>query len=196
MKLLVALLFAVSVSYGQYDYKLVEDYQNNLIQFYADSTTTPLKSEELAAFTGIQFFPVNENFYVRATFKRTKNEVPFAMKTSGKKTPMYVKYGEISFKIANKKYKLDVFQNLDLVRNNPKYRNHLFLPFTDLTSGVTSYGGGRYLDLTIPEKKHFWLDFNKAYNPYCAYTLGYNCPIPPAQNDLEVAIEAGVKFDN
>jgi len=196
MKLIVAFLFAVTISSAQYNIETVTKFQNELVTFYADSTTTPLKKEELIAFEGIQFFPIEGKYNVQAKFKRTKNEKAFAMKTSGAKTPTYIKYGEITFKIDGKKLKLDVFQNLDLVRNNPKYKKHLFLPFIDLTSGVTSYGGGRYIDLEIPEKKHFWLDFNKAYNPYCAYTLGYSCPIPPKQNDLDIEILAGVKFNN
>lgn len=118
------------------------------------------------------------------------------MKTTSSRTPMYVKYGEISFEIDGKKLKLDVFQNLDLIKMNPKYKNSLFLPFTDLTSGVTSYGGGRYLDLEIPKKRKFTLDFNKAYNPYCAYAPGYSCPLTPKQNDLEVEVLAGVKYNN
>ncbi len=73
------------------------------------------------------------------------------------------------------------------------YKNYLFLPFTDLTSGNRSYGGGRYLDFLMEDIKSNTLiiDFNKAYNPYCAYTTGYNCPIPPRENDLPVAIPAG-----
>jgi len=75
------------------------------------------------------------------------------------------------------------------------YADYLFIPFTDNTSGNESYGGGRYLDYKISDIKNnkLLLDFNKAYNPYCAYTTGYNCPIPPAENDLKVAIKAGEK---
>ncbi|HEX6333812.1 MAG TPA: DUF1684 domain-containing protein, partial [Flavisolibacter sp.] len=78
---------------------------------------------------------------------------------------------------------------------NTEYRNHLFLPFTDATTGKTTYEVGRYIDLQITDIREGWvtIDFNKAYNPYCAYTSGYNCPIPPAENRLPVAIEAGEK---
>ncbi|WP_192347263.1 DUF1684 domain-containing protein [Algoriphagus sp. Y33] len=68
----------------------------------------------------------------------------------------------------------------------------LFLPFTDQTNGGETYGGGRYMGLTIPTGDTIELDFNKAYNPYCAYASGYACPIPPKENDLEVPIRAGV----
>ena len=196
MKFIIIFLFSVSFCFAQYNAEAVKKQQDNLVVFYADTTTSPLKKVDYATFQGIHFFPINEKYVVTAKFKRTKNEKPFAMKTSGTKTPTYVKYGEITFKIDGKKLKLDVFQNLDLVKNNPKYKNHLFLPFTDLTSGVSSYGGGRYIDLQIPKKNKFLLDFNTAYNPYCAYTVGYNCPIPPKQNDLNVEILAGVSYTN
>ncbi len=75
------------------------------------------------------------------------------------------------------------------------YKDHLFLPFTDLTSGEESYGGGRYIDLETTGiiNNRLVIDFNKAYNPYCTYSDGYNCPIPPRENDLPVAIRAGEK---
>ena len=196
MKYIIAFLSGISLCFAQYDTNAIKEQQEKLVAFYADTAVTPLKKYDFLTFQGIHFFPIDEKYNVKAKFKRTKNEKPFAMKTSGAKTPTYVKYGEITFKIDGKKLKLDVFQNLDLVKNNPKYKNHLFLPFTDLTSGVSSYGGGRYIDLEIPTSKSFYLDFNKAYNPYCAYTAGYNCPIPPKQNDLDVEILAGVAFNN
>ena len=76
-----------------------------------------------------------------------------------------------------------------------KYKDYLFIPFGDATSGLTSYGGGRYMDFTLADIKDNTLviDFNKAYNPYCAYTIGYNCPIPPKENLLTEAINAGEK---
>jgi uncharacterized protein (DUF1684 family) len=77
--------------------------------------------------------------------------------------------------------------------DDPELKDYLFLPFTDWTSGDGSYGGGRFLDAYIPEGDIILLDFNKAYNPYCAYNSGYSCPIPPKENDLDVRIEAGVK---
>ena len=77
--------------------------------------------------------------------------------------------------------------------SSEKYKDYLFIPFTDKTSGIETYGGGRYIDLVLSDivNKTCTIDFNKAYNPYCAYTAGYNCPIPPKENDLPVAIKAG-----
>ena len=74
-----------------------------------------------------------------------------------------------------------------------KYKNYLFLPYTDLTNGFESYGGGRYIDLTIPDCNEIIIDFNKSYAPSCAYNHSYSCPVPPKENHLNVRIEAGVK---
>lgn len=191
---LVALI--PQIYFAQCDIEAAKNYQQELVTHYTDEKNSPLKGELFTNFEGLLFYPISDKYCVTATFKRTKKEKPFPMKTTSSRTPMYVKYGEISFEIDGKKLKLDVFQNLDLIKMNPKYKNSLFLPFTDLTSGVTSYGGGRYLDLEIPKKRKFTLDFNKAYNPYCAYAPGYSCPLTPKQNDLEVEVLAGVKYNN
>jgi len=73
------------------------------------------------------------------------------------------------------------------------YRDYLFLPFKDATNGDSTYGGGRYIDIRMSEINNntLTIDFNKAYNPYCAYSDGFNCPVPPLENHLEVALEAG-----
>jgi uncharacterized protein (DUF1684 family) len=79
---------------------------------------------------------------------------------------------------------------------DPKYKDHLFIPFTDGTTYTETYGGGRYIDLSVNDIKNgkIELDFNKCYNPYCAYAGGFNCPIPPVENRLPVAIKAGEKL--
>ena len=114
------------------------------------------------------------------------------MRTSGTRTPSYRSMGTLTFRLGGAERHLTVYQNIDLVRN-PTYANHLFVPFTDLTNGETTYGGGRYLELEGPLGETVDLDLNRAYNPYCAYGGAYSCPIPPAENHLEVAVEAGVK---
>ncbi|MEP7163699.1 MAG: DUF1684 domain-containing protein [Ferruginibacter sp.] len=139
-----------------------------------------------------RFFPVNKKYRVLATFEKIDDPKGFIMKTSGDKTRRYFKYGTVSFMIDKKSLQLTVYQSEDLMRSS-QYKNYLFIPFTDLTSGDKSYGGGKYLDFLMDDIKNntLLIDFNKAYNPYCAYTTGYNCPIPPAENDLPIAINAG-----
>jgi uncharacterized protein (DUF1684 family) len=114
------------------------------------------------------------------------------MLTTTSRLAKYVKYGEATFKLDGKEDQLNIYQSLSL-REKPAYKDYLFLPFTDETSGKESYSGGRYIDLTIPKGNKIIIDFNKAYNPYCAYNHKYSCPIPPKGNHLNIAIKAGVK---
>jgi len=142
----------------------------------------------------MHFFAIDPGFRVTSNFTPAKNAKWFAMKTSGTETQTYRKYGVLTFKIHDTTVRLTVYQSQSLMTSTD-YADYLFIPFTDNTSGNESYGGGRYLDYKISDIKNnkLLLDFNKAYNPYCAYTTGYNCPIPPAENDLKVAIKAGEK---
>ena len=87
---------------------------------------------------------------------------------------------------------MNVYQNQELIKQEG-FENYLFLPFSDETNGIESYGGGRYIDLRIPESNKLIIDFNSAYNPYCAYNDKYSCPIVPRENYLRTRIEAGVK---
>jgi len=167
-------------------------FQKKINSEYANPKESPLKASDLEQFKSLEFYPINEKLVVNAKFMRTPNEKPFQMPTSTDRKPMYVKFAEAHFSIDGKSYKLNIYQSQDLKRID-KYKNSLFLPFTDLTSGVESYGGGRYIDLEIPSGNEISIDFNRAYNPYCAYNHKYSCPIPPQENDLNLEINAGVK---
>jgi uncharacterized protein len=159
---------------------------------FMNPDTSILPKETLDKFTGLEFYPIDLNFRVEATLLRTPDEKPFLMPTTTDRLPEYVKYGEAHFEIKGEKLKLNLYKNT-VPYDDPEYINYLFLPFTDLTSGDGSYGGGRYVDAWIPEGDTIIIDFNKAYNPYCAYNSKYSCPIPPKENDLLIRIEAGVK---
>lgn len=169
-----------------------EDFQQHLNEEFATKGTSPLTDEDLKIFERLDFFEVNQEYVVEATFSRTDSELPFVMPTTTDRQPIYVKYGELKFLLNNQEFSLNVYQNQRLVSEN-KYKNYLFIPFTDLTNGESTYGGGRYLDFRIPKSSKVIIDFNRAYNPYCAYNEKYSCPIPPKQNDLPIKIEAGVK---
>ncbi|MFN8247999.1 MAG: DUF1684 domain-containing protein [Ferruginibacter sp.] len=140
----------------------------------------------------LRFFPIQQKYRVPARFERITDSVGFNMPTSGKISKHFFRYGILKFRLDNKDLQLTVYQNEKLMATDA-YKDYLFIPFTDLTSGDKSYGGGRYIDILISDISNnaLLLDFNKAYNPYCAYTTGYNCPIPPRENDLPVAIKAG-----
>lgn len=167
------------------------EFQEELSLQYADPEESPLK-EKAKYFKGHDFFSIDSMFIVKARFIRTLNAIPFPMKTTGEKQPIYEKYGEVHFTIQGKELVLSIFQSHRL-RETEEYRNHLLLPFTDLSSGEESYAGGRFIDMVIPNDEFIVIDFNKAYNPYCAYVDGYSCAIPPEENHLGVKILAGVQ---
>ena len=141
----------------------------------------------------MSFFPVNEKYRLICRFERTMNSPWFRMESSGPIKKNYRVYGIIHFTINDTAVTLNIYQSQDLMTTK-EYKDHLFIPFTDATSGEETYESGRYIDLEIKDitNKNVLIDFNKAYNPYCAYVSGkYNCPIPPAENRLVVAIHAG-----
>lgn len=190
---LAAMLFVlVSCTSNSNEIETAKTFQNKLNKEFANSETSPLPKDALKTFKGLDFFPIQEDFIISGKLERTPNEEPFEMNTTTSRKPVYVKYGVASFEYNNKTYKVDIFQDVNL-RKKKEYEKHLFLPFTDLTSGDTTYGGGRYLDLEIPEGEDIILNFNMAYNPYCVYNPKFSCPIPPEQNFLEFEINAGVK---
>ncbi len=160
---------------------------------FADSATSPLTKDDRLAFDSLPYFSISENYAVTAYFELTPGEKPFKMPTSTKRLADYKQYGTAHFSINGKKFSMPVYQNLMLLKN-PKYKKYLFIPFTDLTNGVETYPGGRYVEAEIPDGDSLLIDFNKAYNPYCAYNDKYSCPIPPKENHLETRVEAGVLY--
>ena len=189
---IITILFFI-ISYAQ-DKKVEtsQEFQNNLNKEYADIKESPLTEEDFTVFKTLDFYPINKQFIVEANFVRTKKEKVFEMKTSTTRLPKYKKYGELFFAIDGKNFKLNVYQNIDLSKKEG-YKDYLFLPFSDLTCGKESYIGGRYIDMRFPKSETVIIDFNKAYNPYCAYNHKYSCPIVPLENDLKIEILAGVK---
>lgn len=173
----------------------IEKYQTELAESYTNPDTTPLVDEERTNFHGITFFPINDKYTVKAKFTPIQDGKVIPFPTSAKKIKHYKEYGTVDFVIDGQLQQLTVYQSSPIME---KYKESLFLPFMDETNGVTSYGGGRYLDLSTKDlgKKstEIILDFNKVYNPYCAYSKHYNCPIPPANNVLDIEINAGVSY--
>ena len=153
-----------------------------------DTSKHILNTDEIANFHGLDYFEFDEKYQITATFIKDKGR-KFEMITSTNRRPIYRRYGYVQFAIHNATCKLEVYQNMSL----KKHKDYLFIPFRDGSSGKSSYGGGRYLDITIPEGDSVLLDFNLLYNPYCAYSYRYSCPIPPEANKLSISIEAGEK---
>jgi uncharacterized protein (DUF1684 family) len=170
----------------------INNYKKEKDDYFIDSETSPLSSKDLPEFKNLEYFPINLNFRVIAKFKKHPVVKLFYMKTTTDRLPKYGRFAELSFEIEGKPYKLQAYQSQSLI-GTEGYENYLFIPFTDLTSGDTSYGGGRYMDIDIPEGDEVTLDFNKTYNPYCAYNSKYSCPVPPRENDLNLEVLVGVK---
>lgn len=168
------------------------DWQKKMNAEFKDVTTSPLKKADRKYFETLDFFKVDSTFVITGNFLKSENEAVFKMKTTTDRLPEYLKYGDVTFEISGKQFKLNVYQNKDLIKK-PEYEDYLFLPFLDNTNGVESYAGGRYIDLRIPEGDTIIIDFNKAYNPYCAYNDKYSCPVVPRENYLDTEIRAGVK---
>lgn len=170
----------------------LEAHRQEMNAEFADSAQSPLDSADRAHFTTLDFFPPDLGFCIQARFLATPGEKSFMMKKTHNREAEYRRFGVVSFLFQGKEYSLSVYQNLSLSKK-PGYQDYLFLPFTDATNGVSTYGGGRYLDLKIPPADSIVLDFNRAYNPYCAYSHRFSCPIPPSENDLPFEVRAGVK---
>lgn len=143
----------------------------------------------------LQFFTPDPALRVNCTFEKSVDAKPFKMATYDGQPQSYIKYGTVSFDLNGQNYQLALYRNMMGLRM-PQQRNKLFLPFKDLSNGESSYDGGRYIDLRLSDIQagQLQIDFNKAYNPYCAYSSGWVCPIPPKENHLEVSIEAGEKM--
>ncbi|HUH29610.1 DUF1684 domain-containing protein [Gelidibacter sp.] len=168
------------------------EFQRNLNAEFKDASKSPLKKKDRRAFKALDFFKVDSLYVVQATFTKSTDEKPFQMKTTTDRLLTYIKYGEISFNLKDGSHTLSVYQDQDLM-NEEGFEDYLFLPFLDDTNGDESYGGGRYIDLRIPDGDVITIDFNTAYNPYCAYNEAYSCPIVPRENYVNVEVRAGVK---
>ncbi|MCK0190208.1 DUF1684 domain-containing protein [Arenibacter sp. F20364] len=167
-------------------------FQKKMNEEFKDPETSPLPDRYRKDFTALDFYEPDTTYRITAKFTRTPEALPFLMPTTTERETEEVVYGILTFNLNGRTHQLEVYQNQELMQQE-KYIDYLFLPFADLTNGEDTYGGGRYLDLTIPKGDTILLDFNKSYNPYCAYNPKYSCPLVPKQNRLDVAIPAGVK---
>lgn len=171
----------------------ISKFRTELNLFYADSNTTPLLKEDFLVFQSLNFFDIDLSYRVMAELIVDTASSEFEMKTSTARKPKFRKYGDLVFVLKHKNYKLPIYQNIGS-KNDTTDAQFLFFPFTDVTSGESVYGGGRYLDLKITNNQSVLLDFNQCYQPYCAYNHRYSCPIPPPENHIDIEILAGVKM--
>ena len=147
--------------------------------------------DSVSSFTELSFFPIDAKYRVNARLVPVENKKIVTLKTSDEKEQRYAEYAHAEFSIDGVDCKLLILEVMEMGPN----RGMLFLAFGDETSALESYGAGRYLDIKkVPGSTSITLDFNTAYNPYCAYNDTYSCPLPPIENLLPVAIEAGEKL--
>lgn len=169
----------------------MSQYREGHILSVTSGNNTPLKPEDSPF---LHFYPINSLYKVTCLVKTDDNSKPFEMPTYSGITRTYIRYAECECRINNVVFRPELYRNLTQPAN-PLYRNLLFLPFKDKTNGDETYGGGRYINLDISDiaEGKITIDFNKAYNPYCAYSEGYNCPIPPKANHFDISILSGEK---
>ena len=168
------------------------EWQKEMNADFKDATKSPLKDKDRKRFKGLDFYKFDSTYVVTAQLKKTPDAKPFKMKTTTNRRPEYVQFGVVTFTLKGEEYQLNIYQNLGLIEKEG-YEDYLFLPFLDDTNGNGSYAGGRYTEARLPEGDTMVIDFNTAYNPYCAYNEKYSCPIVPRANYLPLKVEAGVK---
>ena len=176
---------------GKYIDSIYYNREDKDIEF-ADSTKSPFNKLELQKFHGFKYYAPEANYKVNTKFTVDTAGSLFGMKTTTDRTPTYRTYGYIDFVLNDTNCRLTAFQNMDYI-DDSVYGGNLFVPFKDLTNTHGSYGAGRYIDIKIPTSNSLVLDFNAAYNPYCAYSERWSCPLVPFENHLSVHIYAGEK---
>ena len=161
---------------------------------FLEDKRSPLKQEDLG---WLRFYPTDKKYRVQTTTELISDTTAISIQTHSGKIKRYRRFGYLYFYLPHSKehFRLTVYQSCDFVKQEP-YKDLLFLPFTDKTNYETTYAGGRYIDLSLKEfmTGNVVIDFNKCYNPYCAYADGYNCPIPPKENSINARIKAGEKL--
>ncbi len=167
-------------------------YRTNYIKALTTEHNPPVKPADARY---IHFFEPNVKYKVNATLTEIPGSKPIMLPTHSGKNKPFKEYGIVKCTINDTAIELHGYQMLNLL-NNSIDNNDLFIPFFDATNYDFTYGGGRYLDIPLKEIKDgiLTIDFNKCYNPYCAYGDGYSCPIPPEENRLHISIKAGEKI--
>ena len=165
----------------------IGDFRKAKDQYFGGEQDSPLTPEQRKRFRGLQYFPENPELRFVLSVEEFPSDARdvIQMATSSGEAAPHLRWGQLKFEVDGTPVVLTVYGNVD--------GNEYFLPFMDVTTGEESYSGGRYLDLPAAEEGRLLVDFNYAYNPYCAYNPDWSCPIPPIENRLPVAITAGEK---
>jgi uncharacterized protein (DUF1684 family) len=158
-------------------------------EFMKSGAESPFKNSE-EPFAGLKYFDPDPKFRINADLEPVEDRKMVALQTSDGKEQRYLEYAYATFTIDDVPCRLLILE----VADEGPHRGSLFLAFADQSSAMETYGAGRYLDVKkTPGAKTITLDFNEAYNPYCAYSNSFSCPFPPKENILNVLIAAGEK---
>jgi len=166
----------------------VKDFREKRDRFFREDPRSPLKDDDLKNFKGLAYFPIDLKYVMVGTIERTPagtDPLHVNLRTNKGTEKRYVKFGRFKFKIGRKEYVFQVYRVLG--------GDELFLPFRDKTAGRETYSRGRYLFIEPLSWGKVLIDFNRAYNPFCAYNEKYTCPDPPEENWLDTEIRAGEK---
>jgi uncharacterized protein len=186
---LVVVFYSITGSGDQEYVAQLENERKEKDSFMKNGEGSPFEGNE-ETFSGLSYFPPNPTFRIQANLEPIENKKMLALPTSDGKEKRYIEYAYATFNLEGKKNKLLLLEILDA----GPFKGTLFLAFADATSAMETYGAGRYLDIKkTPGASTILLDFNRAYNPYCAYSDKFSCPFPPKENVLSVAILAGEK---
>ncbi|MEP7200079.1 MAG: DUF1684 domain-containing protein [Chloroflexota bacterium] len=147
------------------------------------SNQSPLPPAERRTFSGLKYFAENPSLRIETRLQPYARPERVQMATSTGHIAEFLKYGHVAFEVDGKTQTLQIYKSED--------QDELFLPFMDATTGHETYGSGRYLDAHAKADGTIVLDFNLAYNPYCAYAAHWSCPVPPTENRLSMRIDAG-----
>lgn len=187
----VFILLSTSSGHAQDFHQEIITYRTLKHQNFASNPFGPLRPTQLDF---VSYYEPDATYRVEARVEILQGEEPFRMPTYDGTSNVYQRYALLHFSLGGQEYTLTTYQHI-ADPNTPTASKHLFLPFMDDTNGSETYGGGRYIDLNTDHIQNdtIVIDFNKAYNPYCAYSNGYRCPQPPLDNSLPIAILAGEK---
>ncbi|MFB3884622.1 MAG: DUF1684 domain-containing protein [Thermodesulfobacteriota bacterium] len=186
-------LFSSPLSQGENDptahrEEKLKSYRVTRDRFFREDPRSPLREAERKRFRGLSYYPINLKYAMTGPIERYPTEprplyVNLSTNKGGEKK--YVKYGRFRFRWQGKEYDLQIYR--------PLGGGELFLPFKDKTSGIDTHPDGRYLYIEPIPGGQVLIDFNRAYNPFCAYNEKYTCPFAPEENWLEIAVQAGEK---
>jgi uncharacterized protein len=162
----------------------LETFRAEKDEFFGSHPQSPLNHEQKQNFHGLNYFPENDALRLEVKVDEFAIKENFDMQTSTGNVQSYEKFGKFEFMVDGQQAELTIYRG----------QHGFFLPFVDSLAGNETYPAGRYLEPEPLPGGRFFVDFNIAYNPYCAYNEMWSCPITPAENRLKVAIQAGEKL--